>query len=238
MKSVPIRGWLAAILVLVASAVCIRLGVWQLDRHAQRMGYNEAVRVALENPAVDLGTLDIVRPEEILYRRVTVRGEYQADAELVWRGRSRDGRPGVHLLTPLRIADSPYVLLVDRGWVPSPDGTRVDPLPFRESGEAFVEGTVQPFPSGDVDGTPMWIGTGADSVLTLRRLDVDLIRSRSSRPVLGFYLQQLPAPELPSPPLRAPLPVLTAGPHLGYAVQWFGFAAVFLVGLAVVVVRR
>ena len=47
-------------------------------------------------------------------------------------GRTRSGSPGVHILTPLRIPESDTALLVNRGWVYSPDARTVDLTRWRE----------------------------------------------------------------------------------------------------------
>jgi surfeit locus 1 family protein len=240
--SVPWKNALAVVLVLAASATCVYLGLWQLDRHAQRAAYNAAMELALAADAVELDEAlaeRLVRaPHEGLYKRVHVRGEYVEGGELVWRGRSRTGAPGVNVIAPIVLEGTPVVLLVDRGWVPAPDGARVDPGPLRARGPARLEGLLQPFPTGDVNGLPLWTAEAGDSILTLGRLDRAFLRERFEGPLFTLYLQQLGGPADQGPPYPAEPPVLSAGPHLGYAVQWFGFAAVFVAGLLVVAVRR
>lgn len=237
-----IRGLLAAILVLAAVAVCVRLGFWQLDRHAQRQALNTAVEASLASPAVNLDAAlaaELGRtPEDAAHRRLRVRGEYLSGSELLWRGRSRDGSPGVHLLAPLRIDGSSHVLLVDRGWIPSPDGNHIDSVPRRLSGRVEIEGIARPFPTGRIQANPVRVPAGKDSLLTVGRLDPVLLREVVDASLLGFYVQELPTAGVRTPPIPAASPAPGEGPHLGYAVQWFGFAAVFLVGLIVVAVRR
>ncbi len=49
--------------------------------------------------------------------------------------------------------------------------------------------------------------------------------------LLSVYLIQAPEGEQIAPPYRAiPQIEITEGPHLGYAVQWFTFAAILLIG--------
>ena len=79
------------------------------------------------------------------------------------------------------------------------------------------------------------MGTG-DS-LTFRRLDPRALRARMDGPVLPFYLQQLPTPGVSEPPYRVPPPELSEGSHLSYAVQWFSFAAIALIGMGILLVR-
>jgi len=60
---------------------------------------------------------------------------------------------------------------------------------------------------------------------------------------LPFVIQQLPlsaAPDRPLPPglIRWPIPELSDGPHLSYAIQWFSFAVIIVVGAAALARKR
>ena len=54
---------------------------------------------------------------------------------------------------------------------------------------------------------------------------------------LPLQLQDQAPPQPGSLPALAPLPELSEGPHLSYAIQWFTFAAVAIVG-GVILLRR
>jgi surfeit locus 1 family protein len=235
-------GLAAAVLVLLAAAICVRLGVWQLDRLEQRRARNAALATALAQPPVvlDAGTAAALarEPAAALYRRVRVRGVYRPDGEVVLRGRSYQGQPGVHLLTPLVLAEGGPAVLVERGWVPAADAATIDPAPLGEPGVQEVEGMLQLFPPAAGQGVPATLEAGGRRLLTLRRLDTAALDAYSPVPLLPFYVQQLPDPALREPPVRLAPPPLDDGPHLSYALQWFGFAAVFLIGLAVLALRR
>lgn len=240
-------GWgrrgavLALLLVVAVAAVCIRLGFWQLDRLEQRQARNAQIERALALPALDLDERllqEIERdPAAYLNRRVRVEGRYDLAADLVLRGRSHNGRPGVHVVTPLQIAGSGAAVLVNRGWVPSPDAATLEPSPFAEPGLQRVEGLLQVVPTPPEGETPLTVQTSGGSVLTVRRLDLIALRARSAYPLLPVYVQQLPDPSLSHPPVRLPLPVLDEGSHLGYAVQWFSFAAIAVLGFLIVLLR-
>ena len=189
------RDVLAALVALAIAIVCVRLGVWQLDRLGQRRARNAilAARLALPPLTVERGT----SPDSARQRRLIARGVYDFAHERIGAGRSFDGTPGVALVTPLRLADGSTVY-VDRGWVPSPDARHVDQTLYRESDTATVEGLGVIPPPGRYD--------------------------------VPFILQESGTAAPRGLPRRWPAPVLDDGPHLSYAIQWFSFAVIIVVG--------
>jgi surfeit locus 1 family protein len=238
------RGFVASVAVVLVVVVCARLGFWQLDRLEQRRAENVVLMAALAEPAIvlDAGTAAEIAadPDSFRFRRVIIRGEIPSASDVVLRGRSLEGRPGVHLLSPLVVDGADAVVLVNRGWAASPDGATLDPRNYPAPATAEIEGIVHPFPSAEGRGVPIEREVDGFPVFSLSRLDVTALRTRAPAPLLPFWIQQLPDPgavDAVAPvPLAMPHP--DEGNHLSYAVQWFGFAAIFLVGLGVMVARR
>jgi surfeit locus 1 family protein len=240
------RGVLATAFVLVMCAVCVRLGFWQLDRLQQRRARNHVQEQALRMAALtwDSATAEAIErePARFLNRRLRAAGTYDPSGEIVLRGRADAGRPGVHLVTPLVVPGVPRALLVNRGWVPSPDAASVDARPYAEPGTRTVEGILMEIPRGTKNGgePAAQRAPGGAATPSYRRLDLDVLRRAGRRSIARLYLQQLPGADSASgrPPVRVSLPPMGNGPHLSYAFQWFSFAAVGLVGLVVVFLRR
>ena len=224
--------WSFMAIAIALAAVFVRLGVWQLDRLAERRSLNEERASRLAEPLLDqpLG----LPPARVFWRRVRVTGAYDYDREVVLFGRSRGGVPGVHVVTPLRVADTLAVLVL-RGWLPAADGVSARLGSGRPAGplggtvEVVVEGTALPFPPADepsaiereVDGSPH---------LVTRHLDPEVIEGWLPYSLTGWYvLADGEAP--PGSALRiVPSPELNDGPHLSYAIQWFAFAVIAIVG--------
>jgi surfeit locus 1 family protein len=234
------RGALAALLALAVAALCIRLGFWQLDRLEQRRGRNAAVEAATALPEVELpdSFASVARdPEAYIYRRVRLRGEYDAPREVVLRGRGEGGNPGVHLTTPLLLGGGRAVM-VNRGWVPAPDAATVDVRPFVEPGLRDVEGIFLPAPATG-DAEPLDVSVAGTTLHSYARLPLASLRAAAPYDLLPLYVQQLAGTPPPGPlPKRVAVPPLDEGPHLGYAVQWFSFAAIALGGLLLLLARN
>ncbi len=233
----PLRGgWLlATAAVLALAALFLRLGTWQLQRLAERRAANAQLLARTELPPlfVDGSPLDV---EAVDLRRATVRGVYDYDQELLLRNRSLNGLPGVHVVVPLRITGSERAVLVDRGWLPYElaDPAIRPSYQERPQGEVTVTGILRRSMARTSAFSP------ADPPLsdqrprldTWHRIDIPRIQEQVPYPLLAMYLEALPEGE--TPPARFPRPApeieLSEGSHLVYAIQWFSFALIALVG--------
>jgi surfeit locus 1 family protein len=210
----------------IAAAICVRLGVWQLSRLGERRARNAAVGARLRAAPVPLDALT-GDSGAIHYRRVRVAGRPDYAHEVVLAGRSREGSPGVNLLTPVRVAGRDTAVLVNRGWVYSPNAADVELARWRDADSIDVVGYVE-LPSRRTGAARL-----AATEAAYRWLDPVELARQVGYPVTPYYVVVLAAAgETPSPdrPARLGPPELDEGPHQSYAVQWFSFAAVALVG--------
>ncbi|MFO7893773.1 MAG: SURF1 family protein [Longimicrobiales bacterium] len=243
------RGVLGTVAVLVVAGVCIRLGIWQLERRAERQARNALIAERMDAPPVMLERAPM-DTAGLAYRRARLAGAVDDDRAIVLAGRSRNGAPGVHVLSPVRLGGG--AVLVNRGWLPAPDAATADLGPVRIEGAVQVEGVLVPFPDVDLDTEPDGFRT------RWFRVDGSAIRAQYPYPVAPLYLVATARPEPvrsgPGTPgagmdsARAPgdavgpvplePPTVEPGPHLSYAIQWFSFAAIFLIGWIVLLLRR
>ena len=156
-------------------------------------------------------------------RMVWAEGHYDHTHDIVLRGKAYDGSPGVEIVSPLVLEDGSTAVLVNRGFVPTPDAVTVQTDSVRELGTVRVRGTALEMPSGN--GKPLARSGGT----TWARLDRDALRGSMPYQLAPWYIRQSPDTALPRFPRRLePLP-LNDGPHLSYAIQWFAFAAMTIV---------
>jgi surfeit locus 1 family protein len=216
------------IVIAVALAVLfVRLGFWQLDRLAWRRALNAEVAARLSAPPVSIDQL----PRDsasMRFRRVQVRGAFDYANEIVLTQRTRGGSPGVYLLTPLRVPGRDTAVLINRGWVYSPNGKDVTLATWRERDTVEVLAFALPAEK-DASGA-----AGASSPKLMRTLDIALAQRGLPYPVAPFQLVQLgdTAPKGNIPPRLIPPPP-SEGAHKSYAVQWFSFASIALIGAGI-----
>jgi surfeit locus 1 family protein len=228
----PLRGkWLLPTLVIIAlTSLFILLGFWQLQRLGQRRAANARIVARMEQPIL---TLDGSRldPGEIELRRATVTGQYDPANEIVLRNRTYNEIPGVHVLTPLRIAGSDAAILVDRGWIPyeqAAPGARAAFAP--PEGPITVHGVLRKTQERrgslmPVDAAP----AGGGRLDAWHRVDIPLIQAQTAYPLLPLFLEEVgasPAVAASGFPRPDPDIALDEGPHLAYAIQWFAFALI------------
>lgn len=223
------RWWWATLLVIVLSAIFIRLGFWQLDRLDQRQARNAEYLAQISAAPLTLtGESLPADPPGLRDRLAQVQGRYDFDQQIILVQQSYEGRPGAHLVTPLRIAGSDTAVLIDRGWIPAAEASADTLGAFDQPGELTVSGVVQL--SQTLSGDRQTVTEGPQ--LEWYRVDIEAIQKQLPYPILPLYLLASPPDGFQEQlPYRiAPEIDLSDGPHLGYAIQWFLFAAVLTFG--------
>jgi surfeit locus 1 family protein len=229
------------LLAIAAMAVMARLGVWQLDRLSQRRASNAVLSAQLNAPQLDLNyalaTLSGNTLAGMQYRSVVVHGVYDFSHQVGLRNQVWGDQFGYDLLTPLRISGSGQVVLVDRGWVPQTDFDADRLGQYDETGEVTVQGVIfdsQTHPSlGRMQDPPY---DSAHRTTAFFIANTGRIAQEMPYPWLPVFIQQTPDPAWAGPPYRKPFNlVLSDGPHLSYAIQWFCFAIILGVGYSVLV---
>lgn len=228
------KKWLlTTILVFIGAAVCVRLGIWQLDRLEQRRTFNAQVESMRAEPPLNLNDeipLDIIAME---WRKVIVTGEYDFENQVALRNQVYDNQYGYHLITPLLFDPSTGsgqagAVLVNRGWIPADSDWRL----YDEVGEVIVQGLIRlgqskPTIGGVADALPI-DGTKLE---VWNNLDVYKMSAQISYPILNIFIQPDVDENDTTPPIAyQPTITLTEGPHFEYAMQWFAFAIILFFG--------
>ena len=249
--------WIASHLLVLALVVfMVWAGFWQLRRFRERGDLNRLYAERQEAGTADVDEVIDADAgfegralEDALYRRVTATGTYDADAEVLVRNRTQDGRPGVWILTPLVVdgvdvdgvasVDADAALIVNRGFVPVSGTPEELPAEARApEGEVTVTGLLQRTqergrfqPSDPEDGT-------------LRLLSrVDLVRFQQQAPYDLYPAWLLLQEQVPPPAGEIPIVVAPPEPfsetqNLSYAFQWFAFTIIAVVGYTLILRRQ
>lgn len=228
------RRWiLATLLVVAGSAVCLRLGIWQLDRLAQRRAFNAHYLEASVSSTIMLDAAPKIDLTTMEYRTITVTGTYDPAHQVVLRNQFHDSQPGYSLLTPLVLSDGTGIL-IDRGWIPAEGNTNPsDWHQYDQPDEVTVSGIIrlgqtQPELGGVPDPE---LAAGQTRLDFWNLVNVERISRQIPYKLLPVFVQPEPDPSLTKPPYPSQPEIdLTEGPHMGYALQWFSFAALLFFG--------
>lgn len=219
------RGWLLLAVTVAAALLTARLGLWQLDRAAQKEALQASIEARAGEPVL-VGpaalAADAAAADAQVHRRARVAGRWLPERTVHLDNRQMDGRPGFFVLTPLQLDDG-SVLMVQRGWRMRDfvDRTRLAPLPTPE-GRVEIEGRLTRGPAR------LYEFDGAASGPIRQNLDLSEHARETGlplRPVL--LLQTSPADD----GLRRdwPAPAVDVHKHYGYAFQWFALCALIIV---------
>jgi len=201
------------------------LGNWQLDRAHQKTAIYEAAMAAENAPPVVVGAT-LLEPQAVAYRHVKLHGHYVPESTVYIDNRMVGERVGFYVITALVPEGGGPAVSVNRGWWPRDPADRehVD-APAPASGEIDVEGkaVVQVASYWNLSG----LGADKDKGLWLN-FTLDGFAGRTGLVLQPFVVQQ--TTESNDGLIRHwDAPDAGANKHFGYAVQWFGLAAVALV---------
>lgn len=219
-----------AVFTLFAIAMAVvftRLGFWQIGRYHERVTQNAYIGSRIDSVAVPYFSL----PQDsakMHFRRVTVEGTPDFAHEFYLVDRSRSGSPGVYVLTPVRVAGRDTAVLVNRGWVYSPDASTVEPSRWHAADTTF-EGYVAEFEA------PL---RAPREPRHLRSMYYRAIASALPYPLADTYVVALGSGTVVAGvPFRVTPPPLDEGPFRSYAIQWFAFALIAIGGAAFVILK-
>lgn len=225
---------LAAALLL---PLFISAGQWQWNKATLKGNLQKDLDARGAEPPIQIPTT-LVDPQALRFRKVVARGHYEAQTQILIDNRMHREQAGYHVITPLRLEDSDTRLLVNRGWVPALAQHHQVPQVATPTGTVEVAGTaVVPntrfftLGANDVNSKTEWQSVWQNLDLGRFGKSVDfplqpIVIELDAASMAGGFVREW----------RRPDERLEA--HLGYALQWWSFAATTIVLWLVVNFRR
>ncbi len=213
-----------SIVTLIALAILIGLGFWQLERRDEKHALIADITQRMIAPAESVETL-LVDEVKAPFRHATAQGTFDnAHESYVFTPHSDDS--GTHLgykvITPLRLTAS-AVIFVDRGWVPEEKRTPAARINGQINGQVTVRGVLKSSTS------PGWFTPEPNTVEHIWFVhDIAAMAAvHGIKPATMLYLEA--SMSVPGGPV--PLSEMPEIPdnHLQYAITWFGLAIVLFV---------
>lgn len=209
-----------ALASLIALAILVGLGTWQMQRRAWKIALIAERQAGLTAPPVAL-------PEQLdglEFRRVTVTGRFDHHREITVLNQTAGQQTGLHVVTPLVLADGGTVL-INRGFVPRGALAQAS----RPTGEVTLTGLLRGsygrnrFTPDDRPAQGEWFAF--DPLAMAKALDLP-----AARPFLIDADATANPGGLPiGGQTRTDLP----NDHLHYALTWYGLALTLIIIFAV-----
>lgn len=216
---------LPAIATLVFIVLFIRLGLWQLHKAEAKQALQAQLDRHIHEAPVGLPA-SITNPEEWRYRNIQARGQYDTRYQVLLDNQVENGVAGYHVITPFRLEGSDKTILVNRGWIPARAQHSDVPAVETPSGPLDITGNLW-LPSHKIFALESPPASGPWEPVWQ---NIDMQRYTKSVPMSLYPLivRLDPASNAGGFIRHWPRPAERIETHLGYAYQWFGFAATLM----------
>ncbi len=218
---------LPAIASLIALAILLGLGTWQLQRKAWKEDLLQQIDArAYGEPGTILPESEWAgwRADQDEFRKVRVTGTFLNDLEAHVYGLApgtRQGAPlqGYYIITPLRLATG-GIVMINRGFVPTDLKNPATRPQSQPQGEVTITGLVRApesrnvFTPNDDPARNLWFARNPQAIAQARGLEN----------VAPFLIDADATPNPGGWPRGGQTPLTLPNNHLQYAVTWYGIA--------------
>jgi len=228
-----------AVLVLLALAILLSLGTWQVERLHWKEGLLADMaerRATAPAPLADIEVL-AAQGEDIEYRRITVTGAFDHGKERHFFA-TFQGQTGFYVYTPMTLADG-RVLFVNRGFVPyeskDPAKRQAGEVPGVRTLTGYARERLAEKPSSMVPDNDL-----AKNIFYWKDLDAMISTTGLDKArVVPFFVDVDASVSNPGGwPKGGVTQFDLPNSHLQYAVTWYGLAAALVAVVIGAVVRR
>lgn len=223
---------------VLAFGLLVWLGIWQVQRLQWKEDLIGRLNAQAASEPVPLAEVEAraAAGENVEFMRATATGRFVHENEL-FVFTTVDGEMGWKLVTPLDLGDT--AVLVDRGFIPydlKDPAARPESRPPHNTVTVTVTGVVRPHdstpapfvPDNNVDAN-IWHWWALPAMAEAAGIE------RAS----PFILQAEARPGAPAwPRAFTPNPANIPNRHLGYAITWFGLAAMLVIVNTLYLFRR
>lgn len=220
--------------VIIAIAITLKLGFWQLGRAHEKLALQASIQTQAALPVLSASSLLSEQAENVLHRRVTLKGIWQLQHTLFLDNRQMDNKPGLFVLTPFEFIEPltslKKTILVQRGWLPRNFLDR-NALPevVSDAGEVTITGRIALSPS------KLFEFKGDERGALRQNIEIEALAKELKLELLPYSLLQLEAEHAKVNAKQDKLLRRWAQPNYGseknygYMVQWWALSALIMV---------
>jgi surfeit locus 1 family protein len=215
----PRYGALA--LAAIACVAFVLLGNWQSRRADEKREVALQLDEALRAPPIELAAAAL-DPRTLVHRHVAAHGRFVAEHTIFLDNKLRRGRAGYEVVTPLKLGESAWHVLVNRGWVAAGPTREQLPQVPTPAGEQHIDGIA-------LERIPHALQAGAEPAGKVRQnLDIAAFAAETGLELEPLVLEQHSET---NDGLQRDWPRADLGieRNESYALQWYSFAALAIV---------
>jgi surfeit locus 1 family protein len=209
---------------VAGAGVTFALGQWQLGRGHERDAAQAAIDARTQLPELSHASIATGNPQELLHRRVALRGTWEARRTVFLDNRQMNAVPGFYVVTPLKLEGGDAVVLVQRGWVPR-NFERRELLPRVDTPPGMVElhGRIAPPPAR------LYEFKGVESGPIRQNLDIAAFGAETGLKLAPVTVMQTAPPASEGLLRDWPRPASGSERNYGYAFQWWAMSALIAI---------
>jgi surfeit locus 1 family protein len=214
-------SWTGLLVLIICVPLFIKLGLWQYNKAHLKQEIQNNYNASLDTEALRLpaqfDNLDAWK-----HKKVTVKGHYKTEHQILLDNQVESSRGGFHVLTPLKIEGRNDYVLVNRGWIAG--GATHTEIPLISTPEELVE----------IVGL-VWVPS--KKIFTLeskaqksqwnkvwQHMDLERYQNSVAIKVLPIVIKLDTKSNAGGFVRNWQLPADKIATNMGYAYQWFGFA--------------
>jgi surfeit locus 1 family protein len=184
------------------------LGTWQLNRLAWKEDLMQKINTRINAAPIEAVTnLDTDE-----FSVINLTGEYDYAHELQIMGRPFNGKPGVHVLTPLKTANG--TIIVNRGWA------KYDESYDKPTGTVSLQGIIRTTQKLSFINKHIIMDNNPEKNVWFW-VDLPTIYKFTGAPELPYYVERVSLDKPNSYPYALEKKINLYNEHLNYAITWY-----------------
>jgi surfeit locus 1 family protein len=194
LKALNSRFWLITVAAIIATAVTLKLGFWQLSRAHEKLALQASIQSQAALPSLSASALVLPQTSSqstsVLHRTITLTGHWLPQYTLFLDNRQMDNKPGFFVVTPFEFIDtaisSKRIILVQRGWMPRNflDRNKLPEI-VPDTADVTITGRIAPSPS------KLFEFKGTETGAIRQNIEIEVLAKEFKIDLLPYSLLQL-----------------------------------------------
>ena len=243
--NINIKKWvfcprlITSLITLVFFILFLSLGFWQIDRAEQKRSQHSFFEKRQIKEAVNLDRNMIKNTgiADLIWRKVNATGNFLEQHQILLDNQVHAGQAGYYVYTPFRLEDSEDIILVNRGWVTANNDRNLRPRLIIADGMININGVIKEEPRTGVLLTKEHVEKLSETITRVQRLTIAEVSDITKIKLLPFIMRLSSESKHGYTKKQQPH---NSGEHvhMGYAYQWFAFAATLLVIYLIINIKK